>query len=243
LPRVNYALAEPLPGGCAAPRRLSRALIRPRHPRPVPHRPSASALDAPEPRRLRRPHRQVLAQRAHPCCRHRAAQKHGVPPSSATWPRRASSRVSGALVASMPTSSSAASCRQRAGCPTRDQGVSHRREQKKGQGRIEGTRKRDSQNQGLASERSLTTARNGRRGCGPGGSPGSGCRSGDRSPVRRAASRHQRCCSAPAKRTEPPKGAFKQEGGSCQCQNIGGKGPSERCPASQRPAARSLPRV
>jgi hypothetical protein len=46
------------------------------------------------------------------------------------WFRRASSRASDALVASTATLSRAASCRLRAGCPTRGKRVSHRREQK-----------------------------------------------------------------------------------------------------------------
>src|SRR3954452_10628125 len=98
-------------------------------------------------------------------------------------------------------------------------------------------------NQELASASCLTRTSSGRRGCAAGSNPAFGCRSGARSRISRAASRRRRCCSAPAKRAELQKRAFRQEGGRCQCQNIGGKGPSERCPASQRPAARSLPRV
>ena len=46
------------------------------------------------------------------------------------WPQRASSRVSGALVAFMPTRLRAASCQLRGGCPTRAIRVSHQREEK-----------------------------------------------------------------------------------------------------------------
>ena len=116
LPRAKCARGEPLPGGLRCNPGGSFAVIRPRHPRPVPHRPPASALDAAEPRGVRRPHRPVLPLRPHARCGHRTAQEHGVPPSGATGRRRASSRASGALVASMATSSRAASCRRRAGC-------------------------------------------------------------------------------------------------------------------------------
>ena len=63
------------------------------------------------------------------------------------WPRRASSRASGALAASTPTSSRAASCRRSAGVSHRAKRVSHRREEKNRQVRKQGTRERDSPNQ------------------------------------------------------------------------------------------------
>ena len=59
------------------------------------------------------------------------------------WPRRASSRASGALAASMPTLSRAASCRRSGGCPTREKRVSHRRGQKNRQVRKQGRATRD----------------------------------------------------------------------------------------------------
>jgi hypothetical protein len=63
------------------------------------------------------------------------------------WPRPASSRASGALVASMPTRSRPAFSRRSAGCPTRAKSVSHSREEKNRQVRKQGTRERDSQNE------------------------------------------------------------------------------------------------
>jgi Helix-turn-helix domain len=64
------------------------------------------------------------------------------------WPQRASSRVSGALVASMPTRLRAASCRRGEGCPTREKRVSHRREEKNRQERKPKALTPDSLNQG-----------------------------------------------------------------------------------------------
>jgi hypothetical protein len=60
------------------------------------------------------------------------AARTGLPRSTVSrhwrnWPRRASSRVSGALVASTATSSRPASYRPRAGCPTSAKRVSHQR--------------------------------------------------------------------------------------------------------------------
>ena len=51
LPRAKCAQGQPLPGGLLLQPRRPLCCIRPRHPRPVPHRPPASALDAAEPRR------------------------------------------------------------------------------------------------------------------------------------------------------------------------------------------------
>src|SRR3954447_19209742 len=94
----------------------------------------------------------------------------------------------------MPTSSPAASCRQRGGCPTSAKRVSHRREEKNRQVRKQGTRKRDSQNQGLASGRFPTIAPNGRHGYGAGANLSFGCHSGVQSPQSWAVSHRRHYC-------------------------------------------------
>ena len=180
---------QPLPGGLRCNPGGSFAVIHPRHPRPVPHRPPSSALDVAEPRGIRRPHRTLLPLCPYPRRRHGAAQEHGVPPSSANWPRRASSRVSGALAAAMSTSSLAAFCQLRGGCPTSARRVSHRREEKNRQVRKPKALALDLPSERRASASCRTNAPSGRRGCAAGGSPASGCRSGVRSRPSRAASR------------------------------------------------------